>query len=56
MFDHVGRKIKAYAEAVSYIGIIVCILLGILSIILGLKNGRTSLVLNGNIQHRILKF
>ena len=38
MFNNIGNKIKTYAEVVSWIGIIACIILGVISIIVGIAN------------------
>ena len=46
MFNNIGRKIKIYAEVVSWIGIIICIIFGVILIISGV-NESIGLIFSG---------
>ena len=38
MFNNIGSKIKIYAEVMSWLGIITCVLIGVISMISGIAN------------------
>lgn len=47
MFNNIGNKIKTYAEVVSWIGIIACIILGVISIIAGIASETVGPIITG---------
>lgn len=47
MFNNIGNKIKTYAEVVSWIGIIACIIIGVISIISGIASATIGPIIVG---------
>lgn len=47
MFNNIGSKIKIYAEVVSWIGIIICVIFGIILIISGVRNESADSIFSG---------
>jgi len=47
MFNNIGNKIKTYAEIVSWIGIIACIIIGVISIISGIASATIGPIIVG---------
>ena len=47
MFNNIGRKIKNCAEAITWIGIIICILVGLVYIVLGIENEANEMIVSG---------